>query len=394
MNQYLKYIWSNKNYRLSIYLSGFTLLWLASGSFFGSAEELADPAVTTGTKKQEVLVKARYIIAQDYAAVTHIRSRTQANRKVSLMAEVEGRVVSLPAAEGHLVEKGDVVCELALEDRQLRFQQAQSAVAQAQLEYDGSLKLKSGGYQSRTAIAAAKAKLDSALADLRSRELDLANTKVRAPFAGLIERHAIDEGAFVKRGQECATLIDLDPLVVTGRVSEKEVDGLNRGLQAWVSLLSKELVKGRVSLVGSEADETTRTFLVEVEVDNHDYRLRSGISADVVVGTGSIKAHLLSPALLSLDDSGRLGLRILDEKLRVEFVLVELVGDHKQGVWVTGLPEQSLLITLGQEYVSHGETVAVELENALVDVAPVVDSTLVDKPTVDAPIESAESTQR
>jgi len=384
MNQYLKYIWSNKNYRLSIYLSGVTLLWLLSGSFLGSADELTESVSAAGTGKQEVLVKARYIIAQEYAAVTHIRSRTQANRKVSLMAEVEGRVVSLPAAEGRLVEKGDVVCELALEDRQLRFQQAQSAVAQAQLEYDGSLKLKTGGYQSRTAIAAAKAKLDSALADRRSRELDLSNTKVRAPFAGLIERHTIDEGAFVKRGQECATLIDLDPLVVTGRVSEKEVDGLSSGLPAWVSLLSKDLVRGRVSLVGSESDDVTRTFLVEVEVDNADYRLRSGISADVVVGTGNLQAHLLSPALLSLDDEGRLGLRILDENHHVEFVYVELVGDHKQGVWVTGLPEQSLVITLGQEYVSQGEKVAVEFENALADVMPAAET----------PTESTESAQR
>ena len=390
MNQYLAYIWSNKNYRLSIYLSGVTLLWLASGSFLGSADELGEAAMVEATAKKEVLVKARYIVAQDYAAVTHIRSRTQANRKVSLMAEVEGRVVDLPAAEGRFVEKGDVVCELALEDRQLRFQQAQSAVAQAQLEHDGSLKLKSGGYQSRTAIAAAKAKLDSALADLRSRELDLANTKIRAPFAGLIERHAVDEGAFVKRGQECATLIDLDPLVVTGRVSEKEVSGLRNGLPAWVSLLSRDLVKGRVALVGSESDEITRTFLVEVEVDNKDFRLRSGISADVVVGTGDIKAHLLSPALLSLADDGRLGLRILDENHRVEFVYVELVGDHKQGVWVTGLPEQSLLITLGQEYVSQGEAVAVEFENTLAEAMPAGDDAVKTSPVV----EVTESTQR
>jgi multidrug efflux system membrane fusion protein len=301
-------------------------------------------------------------------------------------------VVNLPAAEGRLVKKGDVVCELALEDRQLRFRQAQSAVAQAQLEYDGSLKLKSGGYQSRTAIAAAKAKLDSALADQRSRELDLANTKIRAPFDGLIERHAVDEGAFVKRGQECATLIDLDPLMVTGRVSEKEVDGLAKGAQALVSLRSNDLVRGRVSLVGSESDEVTRTFRVEVEVDNSDHRLRSGISADVVVGTGNIRAHLLSPALLSLDDSGRVGLRILNEQNQVAFVYVELVGDHKQGVWVTGLPEQSLVITLGQEYVSHGETVAVELENALADLVPVPDVTASAPPK--GSVEPTESAQR
>jgi hypothetical protein len=63
-----------------------------------------------------------------------------------------------------------------------------------------------------------------------------------------------------------------------------------------------------------------------------------------------------------LDDAGRVGVRLLDEKNRVRFSLVELVGDHPQGVWVTGLPEKTLLITVGQEYVSNGEEVSVTLE--------------------------------
>ncbi len=355
MKQYFADIWSNSNYRLAIYLGFISLLWLLSGVLFGDGSQ--STKFKEATRPPEVTVEAQYIDAQSFDSVTTVRGRTRANSSVSLMVEVDGRLQALPAEEGQLVETGDVICELAVEDRALRLQQAKSKVLQSQLEYDGSLKLKIGGYQSRTAIASAKARLDSAKAELRTRELALANTKVRAPFAGVVERHVVDVGTFMKRGHQCAQLIDLNPIVVSGRVSEKEAASGLLGKSAKVTSITGQEFQGAVSLVGFEADEVTRTYLVEVEVNNEDMAIRSGMSATVDVFMGALPAHVISPALLSLDDQGRVGVRILDNDHRVEFRLVEVIGDHEQGVWVRGLPERTLLITVGQEYVSHGEKV-------------------------------------
>lgn len=351
---YLRYIWSNKNYRLSFYLGAATLAWLTTGLLGGDPES---KEVTVQAEAKKARVQAQYFDAQDYQPSIRVRARTQANRSVSLRSELSGKVVGLPAREGQPVKQGDVVCELALDDRKLRLLEAKSAVEQAQLEYDGSLRLKSGGYQSATAIAGAKARLDSAKAGLLRSELDLANVKIRAPFDGVVDRHAVEIGDFMDRGDECGVVLDLHPIIVRGRVSETEVVQLTSGTEASGVLLTGQQVQGKVSLVGYASDEVTRTFPVEVSVANADLALRSGITTDLVIPVDVLRAHVISPSLLSLDDAGELGLRILNEDHQVAFTHVKLIGDHDDGVWITGLPERALVVTVGQEYVSDGQLV-------------------------------------
>ena len=79
----------------------------------------------------------------------------------------------------------------------------------------------------------------------------------------------------------------------------------------------------------------------------------------------AVMAHVVSPSLLSLDDAGNIGLRIIDQQSQVQFINVNIIGDDSQGVWVTGLPPQTTVITVGQEYVSPGQQVSAVMETSL-----------------------------
>ncbi len=385
---YLDYIWSNKNYRLSLYLGAATLFWLGTG-LIGS--EPKSKEAVGAVEEAKMRVQARYIDAQDYQPSIRVRARTQANRHVSIRAEVSGRVVALLAKEGQAVKRGEVICELALEDRQLRFREAKSAVEQAQMEYNGALRLKSGGYQSATAIAGAKARLDSAKANLLRSEIDLANVKIRAPFSGVVDSHSVDVGDFMDRGDECGVVMDLNPIIIRGRASETEVGRIEIGSEASGALLTGQKVVGEVTLVGYASDEVTRSFPVEVSVDNPNLNLRSGITTDVVIPTNRVLAHVISPSLLSLDDAGGLGVRTLKDNHQVEFVRIELIGDHEQGVWVSGLTERVLVITQGQEYVSDGELVDAVVVNPVME--QVAEEALAPKIETDAQLEDTDSAE-
>jgi len=360
--KYFNYIWSNKNYRLSLYLGTATLMWLASG-LFGAEPKSKELAVQAEVSKTRV--QAHYFDAEEYRPAIRVRARTQPNRQVSMRAEVSGKVVSLPVQEGQSVKTGDVICEIATEDRKLRLREAKSSVEQAQLEYDGSLRLKSGGYQSATAIAGAKARLDTAKAGLLRRQIDLANVKIVAPFDGVVDHHSVDIGDFMDRGDECGVVMDLSPLIVRGRVSETEVGRIDVGAAAAGALLTGQQVTGAVSLVGFAPDEVTRSFPVEVSVDNTDLTLRSGITTDLVIPTAAVQAHVISPSLLTLDDEGQLGVRTLTNDFVVKSVRITLIGDHDRGVWVSGLSNRALVVTQGQEYVSDGESVEAVIDNAV-----------------------------
>lgn len=348
----------SNNVRVALIVFAATLLWFASGLLRNPPSEELQEA----SKAQQTAVKAAWFEARAYASGIAARGQTEPNRTVTLRAEVAGRVEAVPAERGELVAQGDLICQLAKEDRGERVAEARAGVAEAKLQYQGALKLKDKGYQSDVAIAQAKARLDSATANLKRSELELSNTEIRAPFAGVLEIRQVEVGDFMDRVSVCGTLLEVSPLKATAQVSEQKVQQINFGSVAQVVLANGETINGKVSYVSQQASEGTRTYRVEVTIPNADARLRAGLTAQLLIPTREVQAHLVPSVLLSLADDGSVGLRILDDENRVQYTAVQIIGDDPKGVWVSGLPERALLITVGQEYVANGEEVSVTLE--------------------------------
>lgn len=355
-------VWSNKNYRISIIIAALVALWLLSGIFKSDNKSEEE---SSGNLASEALaeVRVRRIQSQSYPLIVSVKGKTEANRRVDLRAEVGGQVVTLPVQEGSSVKFGETICRLAVEDRELRVAEAKAAADQAKIEYDGAVRLKSGGYQSATAIASAKSRLESAKANLLRRELDFEKLSVKAPFDGLVDVRPVEIGDLVRAGDVCATVLDLDPLIVSGQVSEDEVVKIFLGGKVQATLVGGRTVLGRVKYISRSADDVTRTFRIEAEIENNDMDLFDGVTADLNLFTREVDAHLISASLLILDDEGKLGLRIVDANNKVVFNPIELIGDAPEGVWVTGLPEVITLITVGHQYVGEGNEVLVTYED-------------------------------
>ena len=67
-------------------------------------------------------------------------------------------------------------------------------------------------------------------------------------------------------------------------------------------------------------------------------------------------AHLIPSYLLSLDDSGELGIKIVIDS-KVSFKNISIIEDTPDGLWVEGLPKETKIITVGQEYVIEGQEI-------------------------------------
>jgi multidrug efflux system membrane fusion protein len=122
-------------------------------------------------------------------------------------------------------------------------------------------------------------------------------------------------------------------------------------------LVTGETVRGRLSFVGAMADDQTRTFRVELEVPNPDRRIVEGISAELRLPVAELPAHRVSPAILTLTDDGKIGVKTVNAENIVEFHPVQIVGDGPDGVWLAGLPERLRFITVGQDFVLTGQKV-------------------------------------
>jgi len=345
------------------------LLWLFSGQMDGGGpvrhESLAQQQALEDAREEDrepTRVRGRIIQASPQTREVVLRGRTENKRTVEVRAETSGRVVDRPVDRGSRVDAGDLLCQLALEDREAALEQAEDAVDQFRLEYQGTLELKKKGFTSETGIAQAKARLTAAEAELARRQLDIERTYVRAPFAGLVEDVHQEIGDYVAPSAACVTLIDLDPMLLVGRVAEKDVHRIEPGVTVTGTLSDGRRVQGPVTFIGRQSDPATRTYAVEVQVPNPDYAYRSGLTAEIRVPGETVAAQKVSPALFALDDAGNIGIRTVDDDDRVEFHNVRIVREEPDGVWVTGLPPVTTLITVGQELVVAGERVRVSYE--------------------------------
>lgn len=360
-------LWRQRNYRVATIVALLSLLWLASGLLFspsGSDGAAQKTGAESDTGAEAVRVRARTVEARSYTSRALVNAHTEANRTVHLKTEQDGAIVALPVAEGRAVRRGEVICEIDAEDRPEQLERARAALRKAELDYEGARRLKKKGLQSDTAMAEREMALANARAEFKRARVAVEKLKIRAPFDGVVNRRAVELGDFIRRGEECATLLDLDPLLLVGEISENQVGKLTLGGPASAELQQGQRVTGSLRYISQQASDTTRAYRVEVAVENPRGELRGGISGRLALPTGEVMAHRINSSLLTLDDRGELGVRILDGQNRVLFANVELVGDGDGGVWVSGLPRRTRLITVGQEYVSAGETVAADMEAA------------------------------
>ena len=336
--------------------------WILSGQVT-DPKQSAYANGATGKAKSAVApqrfkrVRVRSIEAQSWRQEVIIRGRTEASRSVKLRAETAGRVSKIMVAQGKSVAKGQTLLKLDPAERTAALAEATALLRQRAVEYKAARALAAKGYRSDTKLAEARAQLDAARARVSQMNTDIARTTVGAPFDGILEKRFVELGDYLKIGDDLARVVDLDPILVIGAVSEREVGSIKVGLEAAVKLVGGRSLTGVIRFVGAVADAATRTFRVEIVIPNKDLSVRDGITSQVRLFAAELRAHFLPPALLTLNETGHLGVKAVDSDDHVIFYPVKILADKTDGIWVSGLPDRLNLITVGQEFVRTGQRI-------------------------------------
>lgn len=325
---------------------------------------------TTGSNAPLPDVRTQTFTAQPMPVEVPLRGRTQAKAMVTAVAETAGTVDTVHVTKGQRVEVGNLLCTLdqgtrvaAVAQAQAGVDQANAALAQAQLNFDTNAGLREKGLAAANtanaadvALAQAKAGVSQAAAGLDNAKAELDRTEITAKVAGLVQDPVALAGSMLNAGGACATIVQLDPMIFAGMVPEKHIGLAKLGLVAAIKTVTGQAVEGKVTYIASQADNATRAFPVEIEIPNADFAIKDGVTAEALVNLGAAPGHLLPQSVLTLDDEGTLGVRTVEDGV-VAFHEVTIVSDTRQGVWVTGLPPVTEVITVGQEGVTAGQAV-------------------------------------
>ncbi|MEM7191741.1 MAG: efflux RND transporter periplasmic adaptor subunit [Pseudomonadota bacterium] len=358
-----------KSYIIAVALAGALTAWVLGGYFLRTAGTEADDASAAAKTVPAMRVAVRTQEAEPVSQIVIAQGQAEPNRTVTLRAETMGQVAEILADEGSAVQTGEVIARLEHNDRKAMIARAKARVQEQESAFEAAEALGKKGYQSQRQADQIYSSLQTAKAELQQAEIELEQLDIKAPFGGSVLEVPVELGTYVEKNGQIATLVDNDPLVVSVQIPQQKIAGVKTGQAASVHFATGEDRDGKIRYVAARAHEGTRTFRVEIELPNPDDAIRSGISAEAAIPTGSVMAHFLSPADLSLDDRGALGVKTVGDGDKVEFHEAKIVMSDADGAWVTGLPPKARIITLGQGYVRIGENVEVAEEETGAGVA-------------------------
>ena len=339
------------------------VLWVLTGHFAAVGSETPEPGATEAeavveTPKRTVAVVRAEVT--DYARLIRISGVTEADKLAILAARSNGVVQELTAEAGDTVERGAVVMLLEGEDVRAAVKTAQDQLAQAAEQLAVGETLSAKGSLPETQLTARRAAKSAAEGALSQAQAAADRLSLVAPFAGTVDAVNVEEGEWVQQGTPIATLIALDPIIVKAEVAERDVAHVAVGAKALVRLVSGVELEGTVKHLARKASDKTRTFALEVDLPNPDGAIPSGMTAELRLTAATQPALTVPRSVLTLNEAGQVGLRVVTEGDIAAFLPVELIDDTEAGFVVTGVPQGARVIVAGQDLVRDGDAVAVK----------------------------------
>ncbi len=277
-------------------------------------------------------------LQQQVAPFEVLTGNTVSFATVDLVARVEGFLTDIKYVDGALVKKGDTLFVIEqtmykakVKEADAGLAGAKAALVQAEAEFTRQETLLRQNVSAQATFDTAKAKRDSARANVENNEgnlivaqTNLSYTTVLAPFDGIVSRHLITIGELVGNGvaTKLATIVQLDPIYVTFNMSEQDVLQVRENLKERrldVEELSKIPLsiglmnedgfphQGFLNYVSPEIDATTGTILVRGLFSNPTRALIPGFFVRVKVpkGLGATASLLVPNRVIAEDQAGK-----------------------------------------------------------------------------------------
>jgi len=298
----------------------------------GAAAPAAPPPVT---------VTAATPLLRSVAERDDYSGRFEASRAVEVRPRVSGQIVGVHFTDGAIVQKGQLLFTLdprpfaaAVAEARAAVAGARSDLALANAELGRSERLVANGFVSRADIDRLRAKVQAAQASLvaaearvRSRELDLGFTQVRAPIGGRISDRRIDPGNLVAGGTTggeatlLTTINALDPIYFTFDASEALFLKARRARAAGEAPTEVTIRlqdepdyrwKGRLDFTDNALDTRSGTIRLRAVVSNGSRFLTPGMFGNLRLAAGAPVTALLVPDAAVTTDQARKVVTVVD----------------------------------------------------------------------------------
>ena len=345
-----------KPYLVAIAICIFLLFWMQIPQ--AQTESTASESELSFNNTATILprVQTSHYISQSITKNMTLYGKSEANRSVIIRAEVAGKIINVNVNKGAYIKRHKSIVNIEKSEIPARLKQAQASLTERELTYKAVKSLNDKGLQGRVRLAEVNTQLLSAKTDVEHLQLVLKRTNVIAPFSGILQLQYADLGHYLQIGDPIFSLENTDPIVIRGDATEHNINALTLGQTVSATLISGEVIEGKLSYIASISDGDSSTFRIEAKFPNPQLKIFSGISAKLTLPLYQVDAIYVSPSVLAMDEEGNLGVKTVEDSV-VVFHAINLVEADNEGAWLSGFKGEVDIITLGQGFVKAGDKV-------------------------------------
>lgn len=184
-----------------------------------------------------------------------------------------------------LANRDDARAQLARARRLM----SQKLLPQADLDTaETRVKVTEANYQAAVEnVRALKASLQDRRVSLELAKKKLNDASIRSSVGGQVSEKFVQPGEYIRENTPVVSVVQMNPLTLKTAVQEKYASTIkqNQPAQFQVESFPDAVFPGRVAYISPAVDQTTRTFQVEILVDNRDRRLKPGFFAKGIIQT-------------------------------------------------------------------------------------------------------------
>jgi RND family efflux transporter MFP subunit len=306
-------------------------------------------------------VSTRQLAANGIAETLSYSGSIEADNSVALGFLVPGRVTGVYVEEGQHVTEGQLLASIETIEYQNNLLLTEASLEQALDNFNRLNELFEKGSLPAREHLTAKVALSQAKANKSIAAKRLADTKLYAPFAGIVTAKEIEKGAIASSGIMAFTIVKTDLVYAKISVSESEISKLAIGTGATVTIPAiQDTRSGKISILNPQADASTRSFEVKVRLANTNGKLLPGMLANIKISTAHQREVLTVPADAVVRDPEELTyVFVVDNKNRAIKKRIVVNGLSMNEIIVSeGLHVGDRVIIQGQNQLKDGQTVA------------------------------------
>lgn len=301
-----------------------------------------------GGRSQQV--SEAVVATRDFSDQIEVLGVARGERSVNITSNTSELITRVLFTDGQRVAAGTPLVQLQAREEEAAIIQARAQVGLAQKQYDRYAELGERGFAPRMLVEQYQAELAVARATLQAAEARQGDRSIRAPFSGVLGLSSVTAGTLINPGAVITTLDAIDTIRVDFPVPERYINILRAGLPitATADAYGEEPFEGRIALIDTRVNETTRAVTARAEFPNPGYRIRPGMLVRVSVQQGLRQTPAVPEAAVQYEgdgafvyriaggESGSTAQRVEVETGAVENGFVEIVSGLRAGERVVG----------------------------------------------------------